>query len=50
MSQNSLDAITLLSMTANVLSNNQQQTLAPDIEWNAADKMMKLSTNTGNGK
>jgi hypothetical protein len=37
-------------MTANVLSNNQQQTLAPDIECNAADKMMKPSTNTGNGK
>jgi hypothetical protein len=33
-------------MTANVLSNNQQQTLAPDIECNAADKMMKPSTNT----
>ena len=45
-----IGAITLLSMTANVLSNNQQQTLAPDIGWNAADKLIKPSTNTGNGK
>jgi hypothetical protein len=37
-------------MTANVLSNNQQQTLAPDIECNAANKMMKPSTNTENEK
>jgi hypothetical protein len=27
-----------------------QQTLAPDIECNTADKMMKPSTNTGNEK